>query len=96
MSKDQKKRMETHLSSEVTTLFNTNRIMEKELDNVWEFLNERFNTVRENNGLPLSSRCRTSSKMIPTVSKAYSSNEYITLDRELVVRSPIIKETHHG
>ena len=34
--------------------------------------------------------------MISTVSGADYFNEYITLDRELVVRASIIKETHHG
>ena len=34
--------------------------------------------------------------MIPTVSKSDSSDEYITLDRGLIVRAPIIKDIHHG
>ena len=30
------------------------------------------------------------------MSEADSSNEYITLDREIVVRAPLIKVNHHG
>ena len=60
-----------------------------------ELLDENLKTVRENNSVSLSSWCRTSSKLILTVSEAGSSDEYITPDRELVVRARIIKETHN-
>ena len=93
--KYQKKRVETHVRSEVIPPVITNRMLEKEPDHAWEFLSEHLNTVRDNNGLPLSSWCRSSLKLIPTVSEADYSNEYITLDRELVVRYPIIKETQN-
>ena len=94
--KDQKKRVETHVRSKVILPVITKIMLKKEPDNVWELLGEHLNTVREKNGLPLSSWCQSSSKLIPTVSEADSSDEYITLDRELVVRDPISKETHHG
>ena len=89
--KYQKKRVETHVRSVVTPPVITNRMLEKEPYNMWEFIDEHLNTVRDNNGLPLSSRCRASSKIIPTASEADSSDEYITLDCELVIRAPIIK-----
>ena len=94
--KYQKNRVENHVRSEVNPLVITNRMLENEMDNKWELLDEHLNTVCDNNGLPLSSGCRSSSKLILTVSKADSSDEFITLDRELVVIDPIIKETHHG
>ena len=72
--KYQKKRVETHVRSEITPPVITNRMLEKEPDHAWEFLAEHFNTVRDNNGLPLSSWCRASLKLIPTVSKADYSN----------------------
>ena len=34
--------------------------------------------------------------MIPTVSEADYSDEYITLDLELIMRDTIIKDTYHG
>ena len=36
--KDQKKRVETHVRGEVTPTVITNRMLEKEPDNVWELL----------------------------------------------------------
>ena len=56
--KYQKKRVETHVSSEVTLSVITNIMMEKEPDNVWELLDENLNTARDNNGVPLYSWCR--------------------------------------
>ena len=94
--KDQKKRVETHVRGEVTPTVITNRMLEKEPYKAFELLGEYFNTVRDNNGLPLSAWCRASSKLIPTVSGDDPSDEYIALDRELVLRYPIIKETRHG
>ena len=79
------------MRSEVTPPVITNRMMEKEPYNIWELIDEHLNTVRDNNGLPLSSRCRASSKLILTASEADSSDEYIALDFELVIRAPIIK-----
>ena len=93
--KDQNKHVENHMRSEVTPSVITNRMLEKVPDNVWEFLDEHLNTVCDNNGLLISSWCRASYKLIPMVSEADSSDEYINLDRELVVRAPTIKETHH-
>ena len=94
--KDQMKHVETHARSEVTLPVITNRMLEKEPNNVWELIDEHLNTVRDNNGLPLSSRCRASSKLILTSSEADYYDEYITLDFELVIRAPIIKQTRHG
>ena len=94
--KDEKKLVETHVRSEVTLPLITNIILDKKPENVWELFGKHLNTVRGNNGLPLSSWCRASSKLIATASEADSFNEYITLDSELVVRAPIIKDTYHG
>ena len=94
--KYQKKRVETHVRSEVTPPVITNIMLEKEPDNMWELLDEHLNTVCGNNCLPLSLWCRASSKIIRTVSGADSYDEYITLYRELYVRATIFKYNHHG
>ena len=58
--KDQNKCVETHVRSEVTLSIITNIMLDKEPDNMWDFLDEHLNTVSDNNGLPLSSWWRAS------------------------------------
>ena len=52
--------------------------------------------MRDNNGIPVYLWCQASLKLIPKVCGDDPPDEYITLYCELVLRSPTIKETHHG
>ena len=79
------------MRGELTPTVITNIMLEMEPDIQWELLCEYLNILRDNNGLPLSAWCRESSKLISTMSGANPSDEYITLDRDLVVRAPMIK-----
>ena len=73
--KDQKKRVENHVRGEVTPPVIMNRMLEKEPENAWDLLDKHLNTVRDNNSIPLSVWCRSSSKLVPTVSGSNSSDE---------------------
>ena len=56
--------VDTHKRNQITVLVLTNRMLDKEPDHAWEFIDEHFSCVRENNGIPLSAWTRTTENLI--------------------------------
>ena len=87
--KYQKRRVETHQRDQITVSILTNRMLDKEPDRSWEFIDENLSCMSDNNGFTLSSWARETTKLIPNPDSEYPATDYVTIDRELIERAPI-------
>ena len=87
--KDQMRRVYTHQRDKITVPVLTNRMLAKEPDRAWDFIDEHLFCVRDENGIPLSAWTRATANLIPKPDYEDPATNYVTLDRELIERSPI-------
>ena len=90
------RRVYTHQRDKITVPVLTNRMLAKEPDRAWGFIDEHFFCVRDENGIPLSAWARATANMIPKPDYEDPATNYVTLDRKLIERSPINQKDRIG
>ena len=90
--KDQQRRVYTHHKDQITAPVLTNRMLDKELDRTWELIDEHLSCMHDNNGTPISEWNRATVKLIPKPDSEDPATDYVTFDRELIERAPIIQK----
>ena len=76
--------METHQRDQITAPVLTNRMLDKEPNHAWEFIDEKFSCVRINNGIPLSVWTQATAKLILKPDYEDPAIDYVTFDCELI------------
>ena len=91
-----KRSAESHKRYNIDAPVFTNRMMEKELDRMWELLYEYLCAVRDNSGIPLDAWTRARKKLLPKEAADDDDSNYVTQDTELIERASIIQESYRG
>ena len=67
-------------------------MLDKELDRALELIDEHLSWVRDNNGIPCSAWNQAIANMILNPDSEDPATDYLTFNRKLIERAPIIKK----
>ena len=90
--KDQKRRVETHQRDKITAPVLKNSMLDKEPEHTWDLIDENLSCVRDDNVIPISACTRVTAKLIPKPDSEDPATDYVTFDRKLIERAPIIQK----